>query len=57
MTKEEINKAIEEIRGHCRNNSCQNCEAYTVHGCAFMSSYPNAWLTIIEADKEESENK
>ena len=53
MTREEINKVIEEIREHCKNNSCLHCEAYTVHGCVFITSYPNEWLTTIELNKEE----
>lgn len=55
MTKEEINKTVEEIREHCRNNNCRRCEGYTRYGCIFMTSYPNQWLTTIELDKEESE--
>ena len=55
MTKEEIEQAVKEIREHCRNNNCINCEAQTTHGCVFMSSYPNEWFTTEEADKAESE--
>ena len=55
MTREEIDKTIKEIREHCRNAYCRNCDARTVYGCVFMSSYPNEWLTTIEADKESEE--
>ena len=55
MTKEEIDKVVKEIREHCRKNNCGNCEAKTIHGCVFMSAYPNEWFTTEEADKEESE--
>lgn len=55
MTREEINKVVEEIREHCRNNNCSNCEAKTIHGCVFLSGYPNEWFTTEEADKESEE--
>lgn len=54
MTRERIDKVVKEIREHCRNHSCRyDCEAYTIHGCVFMSSYPNEWFTTKEADKEQ----
>lgn len=54
MTRERIDKVVKEIREHCRNNNCRTgCEAYTIHGCVFMSSYPNEWFTTKEADKEQ----
>lgn len=53
MNKEKIDKVVKEIREHCRNNVCRNCEAQTIHGCVFMSSYPNEWFTTEEADKIE----
>lgn len=52
MTREEIDKTVEEIREHCRNNICNNCEAYTIHGCVFMSSYPDSWFTTEESEEE-----
>ena len=55
MNKEQIDKAIEEIREHCLNNACNHCEAQTIRGCVFMSSYPMAWFTTEEADKIENE--
>lgn len=55
MTREEIDKAVKKIRGHCRNRvSCRNCEAKSVYGCVFMSSYPFEWFTTEEADKAKS---
>lgn len=51
MTREEIDKVVKEIREHCRNNNCRNCEAQINNGCVFMSSYPNEWAY----DKTESE--
>lgn len=57
MTREEIDKAVKEIREHCRNNNCRTCEAFTNQGCVFMSSYPNAWFTIVEAKDVESGGK
>ena len=53
MKREEIDNVIKEIREHCRNNNCRNCEAYSIHGCVFMSSYPDEWFTTKEAEKEE----
>lgn len=50
MTREEIDKVVKEIREHRRNN---NCKAYTIHGCVFMSSYPDSWFTTEEAESEE----
>ena len=55
MTREEIDKVVKEIREHCRNNACRHCEAQTIHGCVFLSSYPEAWFTTEEADKIERE--
>ncbi|GEM_PF-4446273 len=55
MTREEIDKAVKKIRGHCRNSgSCRNCEAKSIYGCVFMNGYPNEWFTTEEADKAES---
>lgn len=52
MTKEKIDEVVKEIREHCRHNNCRNCDAYTIHGCVFMSSYPNEWFTTEKADVE-----
>ena len=54
MTREEIDKVVKEIREHCRNNCCRSCEAYTVDGCVFMSSYPNEWV-YRKAESEEQD--
>lgn len=51
MTREEIDKVVKEIREHCKNNNCNNCEAKTINGCVFRSGFPNEWLTTEEADK------
>ena len=55
MTSEEIDKVVEEIREHCRNNHCKHCEAYTIHGCVFLSGEPNEWFTTEEAESEDEE--
>jgi hypothetical protein len=52
MTREEIDKTVKEIRDHCRNNVCDHCEAHTIHGCVFMSSYPDELFTTEEAEEE-----
>ncbi len=57
MTKDEIDKAVKEIREHCRHNNCRNCEAYTIHECVFMNGSPDEWFTIEEADKEGGEEE
>lgn len=58
MTREEIDKVVKEIREHCRSRNCRsNCEAYTIYGCVFTGSYPNAWFTTEEVDKAESEEE
>lgn len=53
MTREEIDKVVKEIREHCRNSNCRSCDAYTIHGCVFMSSYQNEWFTTEEAEELE----
>jgi len=55
IDRKEIDNMIKEIREYCKNNNCKECEAYTIHGCVFMSSFPNEWFTTEEADKEEQE--
>ena len=57
MTREEIAKVVKEIKEHCRNNHCKNCEAQTAYGCVFMSGYPDNWVYIVGSDKVESEEK
>lgn len=53
MTREEIENVVEEIREHCRNRECRNCEAMTIHGCVFMTNYLNEGFTTEEAESEE----
>ena len=55
MTREEITKVVKEIREHCSNNNCRSCEAQGLHGCVFMSGYPNEWCYIPEVDEVENE--
>ena len=55
MTREEICKVVKEIKEHCKNNNCKNCEAYTIHGCVFTSGSPDEWSINKKIDKAESE--
>ena len=59
MTRKEIDEVVKEIREHCRNKNCRNCEAQTVlgmvSGCGVVSNAPAlcgcVWdLQVVEVD-------